>query len=99
MPLAKYSKPSSANSASGTPCTPAAVVKTSPVPASPVRSRNPPIPALVACTQRSRGQLAAMSPGACQSKSKLTSACPRRAAQALSSAAESSRATPVWSAG
>ena len=57
------------------------------------------MPALVPWTQRSRGQLAAISAGACQSKSKLTSACRRSPAQRSSSAADSARGTPVWSAG
>ena len=57
-PWRSTAAPSSANSASGTPCTPAAVVMTSDVRASPVRCTNPPIPALVPCTQRSRGQFA-----------------------------------------
>ena len=94
----KYSRPSSTNSASGTPCTPAAVVTTSGVFARPVRCMNPPSPALVPWTQRSRGQFAAISPGACQSKSKLTSARDRSSAQLASSAAVRSRGAPPWSA-
>ncbi len=57
------------------------------------------MPALVPWTQRSRGQLAAMSAGACQSKSKLTSARCRSAAQRSRSAADSGRGTPMWSHG
>ncbi len=80
MPLTKWSSPSSANSASGAPCTPAAVVKTIEVFTRPVRLSRPPI---------------SIWSGACQSKSKLMSAAVRRAAHLASVVASKSGGVPV----
>ncbi len=52
------------------------------------------MPALVPCTQRSRGQFRAIAAGSCQSKSKLTSACCRKSDHRRRSAADKSRGVP-----
>ena len=94
----KYSTPVSANSASGIACTPAAVVNVMSLSPSPDLSMNCPIPELDACTQRSRGQLAAMPAGSSQSKSKLTSAAARIDRHRSRSASDRSLGGPWWSA-